>query len=102
MRILSKWFVNKWENKILNIHPSLLPKFPWAHAIQDALNSKEKETWATVHFIDEWVDTGKIISQKACKIEKNETLETLKVKIQKIEQEIYPKVIEKISRGSLT
>ncbi len=101
MRILSKWFVKKWENKILNIHPALLPKFTWAHAIQDVLNSNEKETWVTVHFIDEWVDTGKIIMQKSCKISENETFESLKEKIQKIEQEIYPEVIEKISKWEI-
>jgi len=101
MRILSSWFVQQWPNKIINIHPALLPKFPGAHAITDALEARVTETGATVHFIDEGVDTGPILMQKSCTVEKNETLESLKKKIQKIEQEIYPLVLEKISKNIL-
>lgn len=101
MRILSSWFVEKWQRKILNVHPALLPAFPGAHAIQDALDAKVSETGATVHFIDEGVDTGPILMQKAVRIEKNDDFESVKQKIQKVEQEMYPEVLEMISKGEL-
>lgn len=101
MRVLSSWFVQKWPRKIINVHPSLLPAFPGAHAIQDALDADIKKTGATVHFIDEGVDTGPILMQKSVDITSKDTFETVKQKIQKIEQEIYPEVLEKISKGKI-
>lgn len=101
MRILSPWFVQQWKNKILNIHPALLPAFPGAHAIQDALDAGVNKTGCTVHFIDEGVDTGPILAQKEVEITSEDTFETIKQKIQKAEQEIYPEVLEKISKNLL-
>ena len=98
MRILSPWFVQKWERKILNVHPALLPAFPGAHAIQDALEAGVNKTGCTVHFIDEGVDTGPILAQYEVDILESDTLDSVKAKIQKGEQIIYPQVIEKISK----
>ena len=104
MRILSPWFVNKWKNKIMNIHPSLLPAFAGGmdkdvHA--EVLKSGVKETGCTLHFVDESVDGGPIIMQKKVKIEKNETVESLKEKVQKAEQEIIVKALKLYERGKI-
>ena len=71
----------------------MLPKFPWAHAIKDALEAWEKISWCTVHYIDEGVDTWEIIMKRELKVESWETIESLKSKIQILEQEIYPLAI---------
>ena len=97
MRFLSHWFVNKYKNRIMNIHPSLLPKYAGGmdrdvHA--EVLKNREKVTGATLHFVDEGADTGPIIMQKEVKIEKNETADSLKEKVQKAEQEIIVKAID--------
>ena len=104
MRILSSWFVNKYKNKIMNIHPSLLPKYAGGmdrdvHA--EVLKNKEKLTGATLHFVDEWADTGPIILQKEVKIDENETTDSLKKKVQKAEQEIILKAIELYDKGKI-
>ena len=96
MNIMPSEFVKEWEGRIINVHPAYLPSFPWWHALEDALKAWVKETWATVHYIDEWVDTWEIILQKKVQIEKGETIESLKTKVQKIEQEIYPEAIVKV------
>ena len=104
MRFLSPWFVNKYKNKIMNIHPSLLPKYAGGmdrdvHA--EVLKNNEKVTGATLHFVDEGADTGPIILQKEVKIEKNETINSLKEKVQNAEQEIIVKAIDLCSRGKI-
>ena len=104
MRFLSPWFVNKYKNKIMNIHPSLLPKYAGGmdrdvHA--EVLKNNEKVTGATLHFVDEGADTGPIILQKEVKIEKNETINSLKEKVQNAEQEIIVKAIDLYSRGKI-
>ncbi|MBI2653956.1 phosphoribosylglycinamide formyltransferase [Candidatus Woesearchaeota archaeon] len=104
MRFLSPWFVNKYKNKIMNIHPSLLPKYAGGmdkdvHA--EVLKNKEKITGCTLHFVDEGVDSGPIIMQKEVKIEKNETVDTLKEKVQKAEQEIIVKAIDLYEKGKI-
>lgn len=96
MWILSADFVHQWKNKIVNVHPALLPKFPGAHAIKDALDAKETASGMTIHIIDEGVDTGKILVQKNCSIEADETEDSLKEKIQALEKEWYPKVLQMI------
>ena len=88
--------VKNWEWKILNIHPSLLPKFPWANAIKDAIQAWEKIIGCTVHFIDKWVDTWEIILQKKVEIFSWENMEEIKKKIQNAEQKIYSKAILKV------
>ena len=104
MRFLSQWFVTKYKNKIMNIHPSLLPKYAGrmdkdVHA--EVLKNNEKVTGATLHFVDEGADTGPIILQKKVKIEKNETVESLKEKVQKAEQEIIVKAIDLFEKGKI-
>ena len=97
MRFLSPWFVDKYKNKIMNIHPSLLPAYAGGmdrdvHA--EVLKNKEKTTGCTLHFVDESVDAGPIIMQKEVKIDENETVDSLKEKVQKAEQEIIVKAID--------
>ena len=104
MRIISPWFVDKYRNKIMNIHPSLLPAFAGGmdkdvHA--EVLKSGVKETGCTLHFIDEIVDKGPIILQKKVEIEKDETVETLKEKVQKAEQEVILRAIKLYTEGRL-
>ncbi|MDP6600098.1 MAG: phosphoribosylglycinamide formyltransferase [Candidatus Woesearchaeota archaeon] len=104
MRILSSWFVNKWKNKIMNIHPSLLPAFAGGmdkdvHA--EVLKSGVEETGCTLHFVTEDVDTGPIIMQKKVKIDKNETIESLKAKVQKAEQEVIVKALKLYGWGKI-
>lgn len=93
MRILSKKFVDVFSERILNVHPSLLPKYPGMTSIADVLKNGEKETGATVHIVNEGVDTGRILLQKSVPILQNDTELSLKKKIQKVEQEIYPQSI---------
>ena len=104
MRILSSWFVNKYKNKIVNIHPSLLPAFAGGmdkDVHQEVLNYGCKVTGCTLHFVDESVDGGPIIMQKAVKIDENETVDSLKEKVQKAEQEIILKAIELFDKGKV-
>ncbi len=99
MRILSPYFVKKYRNKILNIHPALLPAFKGGHAIKDAFEAGVKKTGVTIHFVDEKVDHGPIIAQKALAIRKKDTLATLEARIHKLEHALYPKVIDAFARG---
>lgn len=97
-------FVKRFKNKIINIHPSLLPKYGgkgfYGDFVHNAvLNNNEKESGATVHFVDESIDTGKIILQKSVKIEEDEKLDTLKEKIHKIEHEILVEAVKRIVNG---
>ena len=101
MFIFSPWFVTQWKNRILNVHPALLPKHPGGHAIDDALAAGDAETGMTIHWIDEGVDTGKIVEQKNCSILPDDTVDTLKARIQELEKEWYPKVLQMIEQGEL-
>ena len=104
MRYLSKWFVSKYKNKIMNIHPSLLPKYAGGmdkNVHEEVLKNKENITGATLHFVDEGADTGPIILQKQVKVDENETVDTLKEKVQKAEQEIILKAIELFEKGKI-
>ena len=91
MRILSPFFINKWKNKIINIHPSLLPDFKGANAVNDAFNAKAREYGCTVHYVDQEVDSGKIIMQHKVDVDKNDDLESIKNKILEQEHILYPK-----------
>ena len=103
MRYFSPWFINKYRNKIINIHPSLLPKYPGidrsVHA--EVLKNKEKISGATLFFVDEGGDTGPIILQKEVKIKRNETVDSLKEKVQKAEQKIIVKAIDLFEKGKI-
>ena len=95
MKILSKNFIKKFKGNILNIHPSLLPKYKGLNTHKRALNNKEKYSGCTVHLVNSKLDSGKIILQKKVKISKNETDITLAKKILLQEHKLYPKAILK-------
>ena len=101
MWILTSWFVHKWHGRIVNVHPALLPKYPGAHGIVDAMAAGETETGMTIHIIDEGVDTGPILVQKSCSINPDDTESTLKDRIQSLEKEWYPKVLQMIEDGEI-
>ena len=96
MKILSKTFINNFNGKILNIHPSLLPKFKGLNTHERAIRSKEKFSGCTVHFVNSKLDSGKIILQDKVRINKNETPKTLAKKILAKEHKLYPKAILKV------
>ena len=96
MKILSKNFIQKFNGKIINIHPSLLPKYKGLNTHKRALKDKEEYSGCTVHFVNSKLDSGKIILQKRVKISKNETEKSLTKKILIQEHKIYPKAISKI------
>ena len=95
MKILSKDFIKKFKGKILNIHPSLLPKYKGLNTHKRALSNKEKYSGCTVHFVNSKLDSGKIILQKKVRISKNETEASLAKKILVQEHKLYPKAILK-------
>ena len=96
MRILTTNFIKKFRGKIINIHPSLLPKYKGLNTHQRALDNKEKYSGCTVHFVNSKLDAGKIILQKKVKIFKNDTSEKLSKRILKQEHLLYPKALKKI------
>ena len=96
MKILSKKFIKNFKGKILNIHPSLLPKYKGLNTHERAIKNKEKYSGCTVHFVNSKLDSGKIIIQKKVKITKNETAKSLAKKILTQEHKLYPKAILKI------
>ena len=96
MKILSSNFIKKFSKIILNIHPSLLPKYKGLNTHIKAIKNKDKYSGATVHIVDEKLDSGKIILQKKVKILKSDTEKTLEKKILRIEHQIYPKAINEI------
>ena len=96
MKILSKAFINNFNGKILNIHPSLLPKFKGLNTHERALKNKEKYSGCTVHFVNSKLDSGKIILQDKVRINKNETPESLAKKILAKEHKLYPKAILRV------
>ena len=96
LRILSKDFIENFKNKILNIHPSLLPKYKGLNTHKRVLQKREKYTGCTVHYVVPKLDSGKIIMQKKVRILKNDTINSISKKVLKVEHEIYPKSILKI------
>lgn len=96
MRILSPVFVNQFPEQIINSHPSLLPQFPGAHAVRDAIEAGATVTGCTVHFIDEGVDTGKIISQEQVDVLPGESEEQLHERIKTVERTLLPQSVERL------
>ncbi len=96
MKILSKDFIKKFNGKIINIHPSLLPKYKGLKTHERALKNKEKFSGCTVHYVSSKLDSGKIILQKKVKISKNDTVNTLAKKILKKEHKLFPEAIKKV------
>ena len=87
MRILGKPFLEKYEGRTINAHPSLLPSFPGAHAVRDALEYGVKVTGCTVHYVDSGLDSGEIIAQRAVEVLPDDTTSTLHERIKKVERE---------------
>lgn len=96
MIILSKNFIKKFNGKILNIHPSLLPKYKGLNTHERVIKNKDKFSGCTVHYVNSQLDAGKIIMQKKVKVSKKENPQSLKEKILKQEHQIYPKAISKV------
>jgi phosphoribosylglycinamide formyltransferase-1 len=93
MRILSKFFVQNLEGQIINIHPSLLPKYPGLDTHKRALENKDKYHGTTIHYVTEELDEGPIIRQESIEIEPNESIESLKERVKSLENKIYPETI---------
>lgn len=105
MRFLSRPFVERWRNKIMNVHPSLLPAFAGGMDLavhQAVLDAGVTETGCTIHYVDEGADTGPIIIQKKCLVEPTDTAETLKAKVQKLEGEAFIEAIQKFQHDQLS
>jgi len=93
MRVLKEPMLNAFPRRIINLHPSLLPKFPGMEAWKQALDAGENSTGCTVHFVDSGIDTGEIIAQREVPVLPNDTPESLHARIQIAERELYPEVI---------
>ncbi len=101
MRLLSPLFVNEYRNRIVNVHPSLLPAFPGDNSIQEAIDYGVKITGCTVHFVDEGVDTGPILLQRPVKVFENDTVDSLRGRIQKREWQVLPRVVRALVTGKI-
>lgn len=104
MRFVSPWFVEKYRNRIINIHPSLLPSFSGMdkNVHKEILEHGCKVSGATIHFVDEGADTGPIIMQKSVEISENETTDSLREKVQNLEKKMYPEAIRLFAAGRLS
>lgn len=101
MRILSPAFVHKYRGRIVNVHPSLLPEFPGAQAINEAFDAKVKMTGVTIHFVDEGVDSGPVILQEKISVNPDDTLENLEAKIHQVEYRLYPEALRLLVSGKI-
>jgi phosphoribosylglycinamide formyltransferase-1 len=101
MRILKGEFLRTFANKVINIHPSLLPSFPGLEAWKQALDYGVKVTGVTVHFVDQGIDTGPIIAQETVPVLPSDTAETLHARIQEAEHRVYPSAVAALARGEI-
>lgn len=102
MRMVKAPLLDAFPRRIINIHPSLLPKFPGIESWKQALEAGEEKTGCTVHFVDEGMDTGEIIAQAEVPILPGDTAETLHARIQVAEHTLYPDVVARFSRGEIS
>jgi len=102
MRVISPYFIRQYKNRILNIHPALLPAFPGLNAQKQAIEFGAKFSGCTVHFVDEGVDTGPIILQEMITIKNTDTEKTLSKKILAKEHKIYPKAVSLFARKKIS
>ncbi len=98
MRVLSREFIDAYRGRILNIHPSLLPSFPGLDAQQQALDHAAESSGCTVHFVDETLDGGPIVAQRAVPVHKDDTAESLSARILEEEHQLYPEAVEMVLR----
>lgn len=96
MRIVGRTLLKAYPERIINIHPSLLPSYPGRQGIVDAFMDKVEQTGVTVHLVDEGVDTGPVLAQETVAIEPDDTIDSLERKIHAVEHELFPKVIQKV------
>jgi phosphoribosylglycinamide formyltransferase-1 len=101
MKIVSSTFLSRWPDRVLNTHPSILPAFPGAHAVREALAYGVKVTGSTVHIVDEQVDHGPIIAQRAIAVRPGDTEDDVHERIKAIEHELFPACIRALCRGEL-
>lgn len=101
MRVLTDNFLGKFPNRVINIHPALLPSFAGSQGQQDAFDYGVKFTGCTVHFVDTGVDTGPIIIQAVVPLKQDDTVETLKKRILALEHKVYPQAIQYIASGAV-
>ena len=105
MRILSAEFCQRWHKKIINVHPSLLPKYSGGmdtNVHSEVLRNNDHETGCTIHFVTEEVDSGPILVQKKCSVNKNDTISSLKEKVQKLEGEAFIEAIKTLSNKGVS
>lgn len=102
MRILKGEFLRAFEGRVVNIHPSLLPSFPGLEAWKQALDYGVKVTGCTVHLVDQGVDTGPILAQRAVPVLDGDSVATIHSRIQVAERELYPEVIARLARGEVS
>ncbi len=101
MRIISPQFVRKYKNRMMNIHPALLPAYPGLHAQKQAIDNDAKYSGCTVHFVDDKVDSGDIILQAVVKVKNNDTEDTLSKRILKQEHKIYPQAVKLFAKRKI-
>ena len=96
MKILPKYFIKLYKGKIINIHPSLLPKYKGLNTHKRVIENNEKYTGCTIHYVNNFLDSGKIIFQRKVKITQKDNKRSVEKKVLKIEHKIYPKTIDKV------
>jgi len=96
MRILPSYFIKSFNGKIINIHPSLLPKYKGLNTHEKVILNNEIYTGCTVHYVNKFLDSGKIIFQRKVRITKKDTVKSIEKKVLKIEHKVYPKAIDKV------
>lgn len=96
MHLLTPGFLDRFPNAIVNVHPSLLPEFPGAHAVEEQLAAGVTESGATVHLVDEGVDSGPILAQERVPVLAGDTVETLHERIKTVEHELLPRVVAEL------
>lgn len=101
MRLLTPWFIERWEGRMLNIHPALLPNFKGLHTHEQALSAGAKAHGATVHFVTADMDAGPIVCQAAVPVLEDDTAETLAARVLTVEHKIYPLALAWLAEGSL-
>jgi phosphoribosylglycinamide formyltransferase 1 len=96
MHLLRPSFLERFPERVINVHPALLPQFPGTHAIEDALAAGVRETGATVHYVDEGVDSGPVIVQERVAVQEGDTVDSLRARIQAVEHRLLPKVVKEL------
>jgi phosphoribosylglycinamide formyltransferase-1 len=99
MRLLTSWFVSRWKNKILNIHPALLPAFPGLHTHERAIEQKVKIHGASIHFVTSEMDRGPIVARVPINIRENDTPQSLARRLLRIEHQIYPAALKLVAEN---